>query len=71
VINVTEWQKRSRSRKAKLSAADHSQHPAGRVGKPEDIASLVSFLISPEAGFITGANFLCDGGMTRKMIYVE
>jgi hypothetical protein len=70
-IDVREWRKRSRREKAKLSAADHLQHPAGRVGGPEDIASLVSFLVSPEAGFITGANIVADGGMTRKMIYVE
>jgi hypothetical protein len=31
----------------------------------------VDYLISPEAGFITGANFVVDGGMTRKMIYAE
>ncbi|WP_159992737.1 SDR family oxidoreductase [Roseomonas sp. 18066] len=54
-----------------LSAKDHAQHPAGRVGKAEDISSLVAFLTGPEAGFVTGAEFLSDGGMTRKMIYAE
>lgn len=53
-----------------LSAADHAQHPVGRVGRPEDVAALVSFLLGPESGFVTGANFVVDGGMTRKMIYV-
>jgi len=47
------------------------QHPAGRVGKPEDIAGLAAFLLSDQAGFITGQTFIVDGGMTRKMIYVE
>ena len=50
---------------------DHSQHPAGRVGKTQDIAGLAAFLLGPEAGFITGAEFISDGGMTRKMIYAE
>jgi hypothetical protein len=50
---------------------DHAQHPVGRVGKPEDIASLVAYLISGEAGFITGQNFVVDGGMTQNMIYEE
>jgi NAD(P)-dependent dehydrogenase (short-subunit alcohol dehydrogenase family) len=50
--------------------ADKMQHPAGRVGIPEDISSMVKFLISEESGFITGQNFVIDGGMTRKMIYV-
>jgi NAD(P)-dependent dehydrogenase (short-subunit alcohol dehydrogenase family) len=53
-----------------LSEADHAQHPAGRVGRPEDVAAMVSFLLGPESGFVTGANFVVDGGMTRKMIYV-
>jgi NAD(P)-dependent dehydrogenase (short-subunit alcohol dehydrogenase family) len=54
---------------AELSAADHAQHPAGRVGRPEDVAALVGWLVGPESGFVTGAHFIIDGGMTRKMIY--
>lgn len=54
----------------KLTKKDHEQHPVGRVGKPEDIANLVLFLISDKATFITGQNFIADGGMTVKMIYV-
>ena len=52
-----------------LSPADHAQHPAGRVGRPEDVAAMTSFLLGPESGFVTGAEFVVDGGMTRKMIY--
>ena len=59
------------SRSEALRAEDHAQHPAGRVGTPEDIAGLVAWLVGPEAGFVTGAEFVCDGGMTRKMIYAE
>jgi NAD(P)-dependent dehydrogenase (short-subunit alcohol dehydrogenase family) len=69
-IEVSGWKMRRTRSAAKLSQMDHKQHPAGRVGRPEDIASLTAYLISPEAGFITGANFIVDGGMTRKMIYV-
>lgn len=49
---------------------DHAQHPVGRVGRDEDIAALVAYLLSDAAGFITGQNFVVDGGMTKKMIYV-
>jgi NAD(P)-dependent dehydrogenase (short-subunit alcohol dehydrogenase family) len=56
----------------RLKRKDHTQHPAGRVGKPQDIAEVVAFLVDREkSGFITGANFVVDGGMTRKMIYLE
>jgi NAD(P)-dependent dehydrogenase (short-subunit alcohol dehydrogenase family) len=57
------------TQKEKLKKSDHTQHPAGRVGKPEDVAHLVTFLISDQAAFITGQNFIVDGGMTIKMIY--
>lgn len=49
--------------------ADASQHPAGRVGNPLDIANIVLFLCSDKAGFITGENICVDGGMTRLMVY--
>ena len=70
-IAVSEWKKRSQRKAADLRPEDHAQHPAGRVGMPQDVATLVAFLISDEAGFITGQNFVVDGGMTKKMIYVE
>ena len=57
---------------SKLKRKDHAQHPAGRVGKPQDVAEIVALLLDRErSGFVTGANFVVDGGMTRKMIYVE
>jgi NAD(P)-dependent dehydrogenase (short-subunit alcohol dehydrogenase family) len=56
----------------KLRRKDHAQHPAGRVGRPEDIGQIVAYLLDGDrSGFVTGANFTVDGGMTRKMIYEE
>lgn len=54
-----------------LKPEDHKQHPAGRVGKPDDIARACMFLTSKDNSFITGAELVIDGGMTRKMIYIE
>ncbi len=68
-VDVTPLKKRSRRKAQLLSDADHAQHPVGRVGRPEDIADMAAYLLSFEAGFITGQNFVVDGGMTRKMIY--
>ena len=52
-----------------FSEADHHQHPAGRIGMPEDIANAVLFLCSEKSGFITGQVITIDGGMTKQMIY--
>ena len=54
-----------------LRPEDHAQHPAGRVGRPEDVASLIAWLVHPDQGFVTGSEFVIDGGMTRKMNYAE
>ena len=68
-IDVRAWKKGARRDLSPLSAQDHRQHPAGRVGRPEDVAALAAFLLSDAAEFITGQNIIADGGMTRKMIY--
>lgn len=42
------------------------KHPLGRLGTPEEVASLVAFLASDAAGFITGSYHLVDGGYTAQ-----
>ncbi len=39
-----------------------SKHPAGRLGEPEEVATLTAFLLSDEASFITASAHLVDGG---------
>lgn len=60
---------RGRRRAPSLRPIDHAQHPVGRVGRADDVAALCAWLLSDEAGFVTGADYVIDGGMTRKMIY--
>ncbi len=69
-IDVSAIRKRASARQYPISEEDKKQHPVGRVGKAEDIASMVLYLLQPENDFITGQNFVIDGGMTKKMIYV-
>jgi acetoacetyl-CoA reductase len=38
------------------------QIPMGRLGKPDEVAALVAYLCTPEAGFVTGANIAINGG---------
>jgi NAD(P)-dependent dehydrogenase (short-subunit alcohol dehydrogenase family) len=68
-IDVAPWQKKSQRKTTIWAEKHHSQHPVGRIGRPEDVAELCWFLLSDKAEFITGQNYVIDGGITKKMIY--
>jgi len=70
-IDTGPWKRSAIQAGPPLRPIDHHQHPAGRVGQPRDIAAMAAFLIGEGSGFITGQNFVVDGGMTRKMVYVD
>jgi len=67
-VVVTEIHKRGgMSEEAYAAFLEHSKqtHPLGRVGKPEEIATLVFFLASEEASWVTGATYSIDGGRAQ------
>jgi NAD(P)-dependent dehydrogenase (short-subunit alcohol dehydrogenase family) len=68
-IEVSDW-KRAPTQMPHHSEADNAQHPVGRVGRPSDVAE-TCFFLAETGGFITGQNFIVDGGMTVRMIYAE
>ncbi|MBS0517446.1 MAG: glucose 1-dehydrogenase [Proteobacteria bacterium] len=39
-------------------------HPLGRLGRPDEVANMILFLLSDESTFSTGSEFVCDGGLT-------
>jgi len=39
-------------------------HPLGRLGRPEEVANMILFLLSDDSSFSTGSEFVCDGGLT-------
>jgi len=46
-----------------------AKNPMGRMGRPDEIANVVTFLVSPRASFVTGSNIMVDGGGTQRVQY--
>jgi NAD(P)-dependent dehydrogenase (short-subunit alcohol dehydrogenase family) len=64
-VTVTNLHRRSgmdEDRYAAFLERSKGTHPLGRPGTPEEIADLIAFLVSPQAGWITGETIAIDGG---------
>jgi gluconolactonase len=42
-------------------------HPLGRVARPEEVAEVICFLAGPKASFVTGADYMVDGGLLAAL----
>lgn len=60
------WE-RIKETRAELYNAIQGRIPLGRLGSPEDVAKAVTFLASPAAAYITGANLVVDGGFVSRV----
>ena len=47
------------------------QSPVGRAGTPDEVGTLAALLMGPDGAFITGSDFLIDGGVTASYFYGE
>ncbi|WP_116946773.1 SDR family NAD(P)-dependent oxidoreductase [Jiangella endophytica] len=51
---------------ARLRAAAATQVPLGRLGRPDEVAAAVLWLLSDESSYVTGSHLVCDGGLMAK-----
>lgn len=50
----------------RIRAAAATQVPLGRLGRPDEVAAAVLWLLSEEASYVTGSHLVCDGGLMAK-----
>jgi 3-oxoacyl-[acyl-carrier protein] reductase len=60
------WEAKLAHNREAVQAMLNHEVPMQRFGAPEEIGSVAAFLASRRAGFVTGANWVVDGGQTRN-----
>jgi 2-keto-3-deoxy-L-fuconate dehydrogenase len=61
---IAAYCERTGANPADIHAEEAALQPIGRIGRPEEVAAMVAYLASDEAGFVTGGSFAIDGGYT-------
>jgi 3-oxoacyl-[acyl-carrier protein] reductase len=61
------WEQHLKNRHEEVERMIAADVPLQRFGSPQEIADFAACLVSPRAGFVTGACFVVDGGQTKRI----
>jgi len=68
-VPAAAWAKRQRGTFRRLEPRSCSAHDASTAGTPDEVGNVAALLMGPDGSFITGSDFLMDGGVTAAYWY--